>query len=1226
MVSRSMIRKFYLKDESKAYAYYINQFDFNKIDFNSATNVGKKLITEIRHKSKHNIFDAFWQEYSLSSEEGIMLMSLAEAMLRTPDKQNQDALIIDKIDHENWQKHLGQSDSLFVNASSWGLFLTHKFLQLNKEQKKSFKEYLSDFSAKTSQPIIRTAIKKSMEIMGKQFVLGENIDIALKKAQKMTASGWRYSFDMLGEGARSHHDAQYYYQSYLDSMHAIGQLANKDAKVTENYGVSVKISAIYPRFEHSQKQNALPQIIALLTELCLVAKNYNIGLNIDAEEAERLELTLDATEALLKNPDLAGWDGLGVVVQSYQKRCPAVIDWLYEVAKQNNKKIMVRLVKGAYWDSEIKHYQELGEKSYPVWTRKETTDAAYLICAQKLIEYADVFYPQFATHNAATVADVIAMMQGKDIDYEFQCLFGMGEDLHKQIITEYQLPSRIYAPVGTYSHLLSYLIRRLLENSANSSFVHLVGNTDIPIENLLQNPFELVNNFAQIPNEKIVLPPDIYGQGRKNSVGHDLSDDCQLAVIDSNITAPLGLNAHSLTANLTQNEDAQECFAPFDNLLKIGEKAYIQRASIDDVYQAAQNTVVTWAGTNIKKRKEILLKTADMIEENWLDYMNLCIYEAGKTRKDAIAEIREAVDFCRYYALQADKLTAYHQAQGIWVCISPWNFPLAIFIGQIAAALVSGNVVIAKPAEQTSLIAYYTIKKMHTLGVPSGALQLVLGAGDVGAALTELEDLAGVAFTGSTEVAKYIQKALSENSPQAAFIAETGGQNAMIVDSTALPEQVVDDVIASAFQSAGQRCSALRILCVQKDAYANICGLLQGAMKELKFGSPLSLNCDVGPIIDSEAQQNLQKYINEKSSKFLLLYTLKHNEDTQKGSFVAPTLFEITDINQLEKEQFGPILHIYAYERNELDGLIEQIKALGYGLTAGIHSRISYNSEYIAKNLPIGNIYINRNQIGAIVGMQPFGGRGLSGTGPKAGGPHYLKRFAPITNRHQNNTDYLFTASDIRDGNLKRVNTSAWQKSDIAAAIKQWQKKVNILNLPKSQLDIMDNYLHDLATFWVPYFTKNLTLPAITGESNILSLQPRGNIFIDYAQPNFHSLLAIIAVWASTNKLLLNDELPYPWQEFLKTDILPPYEIRRDDASLSEANGVLTCHKNIAQLTKKISWDNKQVIPVYNMANLIYNDNGRISLNMDMIINLTTEKTISTDIARTVGNTELMRL
>ncbi len=644
---RKKIQNFYLIDEDLAYKEIINNQAEAHMDFRQAMEIGQELIVDIRKNAQNNIFDAFWQEYSLSGTEGIMLMGLAEAMLRTPDAHNQDALIKDKISHEAWGQHLGKSSSFFVNASTWGLFLTHKFLQLNPDQKQGFKDHLSELTLKTSQPVIRTAVKKAMEIMGKQFVLGKNIDKALIEAEKMSRKGWRYSFDMLGEGARSQKDARYYYETYKEGIRKIGEASDKNRSVTENQGVSVKISAIYPRFEHKQKQYALEEITQLLLELCLLAKEYNIGLNIDAEEAERLELTLDITKALLEDERLQGWDGLGVVMQSYQKRCPFIIDWLYEEAKKNNKKIMVRLVKGAYWDSEIKHYQELGERAYPVWTRKETTDAAYLLCAQKLIEKADVFFPQFATHNAATAAQIIAMLKGKNIDCEFQRLHGMGEDLHEKIMSEHNIASRIYAPVGTYEHLLSYLIRRLLENSANSSFVHLVSNPDIPTDKLLQNPFEIVQKHEKIANEKIILPSDIFGSERKNSKGYDLSDDRNLALIDKHIQSPLMIKASSLIKeeNHVEENAYQKVYAPFDRKLLVGQKAYINVEKIENIYQSAQKGFEAWQNTSLQYRRELLLKIADMIEENWLDYMNLCLYEAGKTRQDAIAEIREAVDF-----------------------------------------------------------------------------------------------------------------------------------------------------------------------------------------------------------------------------------------------------------------------------------------------------------------------------------------------------------------------------------------------------------------------------------------------------------------------------------------------------------------------------------------------------------------------------------------------------
>ncbi len=1221
---RKNIQAHYLADEKLVFDKISHDFNEASIDFMEAQHMGEQLISHIRKKSQNNIFDAFWQEYSLSGQEGIMLMGLAEAMLRTPDKYNQDALIMDKINHESWGEHLGKSSSFLVNASSWGLFLTHKFLQLNPEQKESFKDRLGEAAVKTSQPIIRTAVKKTMEMMGKQFVLGENINKALKQAQKGSLKGWRYSFDMLGEGARSRKDAQQYYESYKKGIEAIGQISSPAKSAAENQGVSVKISAIYPRFEPQQKGHALLEIVDLLMPLCLLAKKYNIGFNIDAEEAERLELTLDIFKALLQKQELNGWDGLGIVVQSYQKRCPFVIDWLYEEAKKNNKKIMVRLVKGAYWDSEIKHYQELGEIGYPVWTRKETTDAAYLLCAKKLIDKADIFYPQFATHNAATAAQIMAMLKGKNIPCEFQRLHGMGEDLHEKIMSEYHIPSRIYAPVGSYDHLLSYLIRRLLENSANSSFVHLVSNPNIPMDELLQNPFEIVDSHNHLANDKITWPQDIFGESRKNSKGYDLSDERVLEKIDSHIQSPLMLKACSLTAHENENDKPhyQKIYAPFDKALYIGEKAYISASKMEDIYEKAKQSLEGWQNTSVQHRAELLLKTADMIEENWLDYMNLCMYEAGKMRMDAIAEIREAVDFCRYYAMEAQKLKPEQKAGGVWVCISPWNFPLAIFIGQISAALVAGNSVIAKPAEQTSLMAYYTVQKMHELGFPQDALQLVLGEGDVGAALTQLKDLAGVAFTGSTEVAKLIQKSLSQHSPYATLIAETGGQNAMIVDSTALPEQVVDDVIRSSFQSAGQRCSSARILCIQKEAYPAIVELLKGAMMELKMTSPLNLSCDVGPVIDGEAKGNLKAYIEEKSASFKLAYQLPYEAGHDKGHFVAPTLFEIKDLSQLSAEQFGPILHVMAYDISERAELMQKLHSLGYGLTAGIHSRISYLRDEWTKGLNIGNIYVNRNQIGAIVGMQPFGGLGLSGTGPKAGGPHYLPRFTQIKAEPILGLDTLIEGNDFK----AVLSTEPWPKYALSDVITAWQKQSILLDLTGEAKATLDGFIIQLKEAWLPLFQKEEKLPAITGEENILTLQPKGTILVDVGKSNLGNLLAIMAALSAGNQVIVTKPIPQIWRVFLNIDGQLPLVSDKGLKADKAIDGILSTGEKLPFWANEAAKAEGKIISIYNQEFMFYQKNGKLHLNLDMLAHLTTEKTISTDIARTVGNTELMSL
>ncbi len=1230
--NRKIIQDFYLKDENIAFAHIEQQQGQIQRDFAEAEKIGRQFIRGIRQSSQKNMFDAFWQEYSLSGEEGLRLMSLAEAMLRTPDKYNQYALIMDKINHNSWKNHLWKSSSLGVNAASLGLFVTHKFLQLAPEQKNSYIDHIKDLSTKIFYPAIRLGVKQVMVMMGKQFVLAQNIKKAMKYVQKQKKHSWRYSFDMLGEGARSQKDAHSYYQTYLQAIRFIGAQACPDGDIAENHGVSVKISAIYPRFEHKQKEQALPEILALLIPLCLLAKDYNIGLNIDAEEADRLELTLDIVKALLHSKDLKGWNGLGFVVQSYQKRSPFVIDWLYEIAKKNNRKMMIRLVKGAYWDSEIKNYQAIGTQSYPVWTRKETTDAVYLLCAQKLIDKADVFFPQFATHNAATAAQIITMLKGKDVDCEFQRLHGMGEKLHQQIVRDHHMASRVYAPVGSYDHLLSYLIRRLLENSANSSFVHLVSNPDISVEALLQNPFELLKTHPCIANEKIALPPHIYGEQRLNAKGYDLNDDRILTEINHHIKEPLHLSAHSLIAENSHDDEKAalerqdaplDVRAPFNYRLKLGEKSYISLEDIENTYKAAQQGLNDWQQSPLKMRADLLLKTADMIEENWLDYMNLCMYEAGKTRQDAVAEIREAVDFCRYYALQGLKISEENKARGVWVCISPWNFPLAIFIGQITAALMTGNSVIAKPAEQTSLIAYYTVQKMHGLGFPKNVLQLVLGEGNVGAALTKLHGLGGVAFTGSTEVAKRIQKSLSLHSPQAALIAETGGQNVMIIDSTALAEQVVDDVIASSFQSAGQRCSSARILCIQKEVYEPVVTLLKGAMAELKMTSPLNLHCDLSSVIDRRAQQSLQHYVKRNSKMFKLLYQLPLSNEHKRGYYVRPSLLEVRDLYHIKGEQFGPILHVKPFAVEDRAMLVRKIHHLGYGLTTGIHSRITDYQKELSQSLNVGNIYINRNQIGAIVGMQPFGGVGLSGTGPKAGGPSYLGRFTQVSLPKHPDLNYVFKEVGRSEATSKHVRP--WEKDELICAITQWQKQIGYLSLSVEPQATLTQYLKAIKETWIPHFASEQQLPAITGEENILSHHPQGIVTIDNSQNDLGALLAIIAALCTGNKVLTLKPMLQKWYDFLHI---------RDDLPLDYLTDIhnqpmdmfLSSEKYLQKHRQKMAKRKEKVISVYAYDLLFYKQQEAWKLNGDIFAALTFEKTVSCDKARTIGNTDLMQL
>lgn len=957
------------------------------------------LITEVRAKrQKMAGVDALMQEFSLSSEEGVALMCLAEALLRVPDKHTQTLLIRDKLSRGDWKSHVGQGSSLFVNAAAWGLLLTGKMTQPATEQ--SLSSALNRMISKGGEPMIRKGMDYAMRMLGQQFVTGQTIEEALKNGVERESKGYRFSFDMLGEAAMTQLDAERYYQDYINAIHAIGrQSLGRD--VYDSNGISVKLSALHPRYHRNQHARVMKELLPKVKYLYMLAKQYNIGLNIDAEESYRLDISLDLLEAIALDEDLKGFEGIGFVVQAYQKRCPAVLDFIIDLARRSGHRFMIRLVKGAYWDSEIKLAQVDGLDGYPVYTRKVHTDVAYLACAQKLLAATDVIFPQFASHNAYTVAAIRSM--GGDKDFEFQCLHGMGETLYDQVVGEknWGRRVRIYAPVGTHETLLAYLVRRLLENGANSSFVNQIVDETIDIDSLVQNPLSQVAQTGGLPHPAIVLPAAIYGYGRENSRGLDLSNEAQLQQLQDalNQEAQKTHYVTSITAEEVAHHPAQPVLNPANHDEVIGEVAFIKAQAVADVIQDALQAQFEWQGKSAAERAKILRTTADLLEANQNVLLYLAIKEAGKTLLNAVGEIREAVDFCRYYAQQAEEFLPQHaKSRGVMVAISPWNFPLAIFVGQVVAALAAGNVVVAKPAEQTSLIAHAAVTLMLAAGVPDGVVQLVLGAGDVGAALTSDERVEGVLFTGSTEVAQLINRGLAQREDMPLLLAETGGQNAMIVDSTALPEQVVQDVLLSAFDSAGQRCSALRVLCLQEDIADRVVTMLKGGLKEWRIGNPAQLNVDIGPVIDEEAQQRLLAYIDSKRTVATQVTQLSiAPELAAQGTFVPPTILELKHLGDLSQEVFGPVLHVVRFKAHQLDQLIDQINQQNYALTHGIHSRIDGQIEYIASRIEAGNVYVNRNIVGAVVGVQPFGGHHQSGTGPKAGGPFYLQRLS-LTN------------------------------------------------------------------------------------------------------------------------------------------------------------------------------------------------------------------------------------
>jgi RHH-type proline utilization regulon transcriptional repressor/proline dehydrogenase/delta 1-pyrroline-5-carboxylate dehydrogenase len=978
----------------------------------------RELVVEVRRKRRdQGGIDAFMHEFELSSREGVVLMCLAEALLRVPDAETVDRLIKDKLAEADWQAHLGHSDSLFVNASTWALMLTGRVVQLDEADTRDLAGLLRRMVHKSGEPLIRTAVTQAMRILGRQFVMGRTIEAALERARPAEKSGYRHSYDMLGEAARTMADADRYFAAYQEAIGAIGRAAG-ERSVIEAPGISIKLSALHPRYEYTQRGRILAEVVPRVAALAKAAKQMNIGFTVDAEESDRLDLSLDVIEAVSGDPALAGWNGFGVAVQAYLKRGPATLDWFADLARRHERRLMVRLVKGAYWDAEIKLSQERGLDGYPVFTRKVSTDVCYLACVKRLFANPTAFYPQFATHNAHSVAAVLEAA-GDSTDFEFQRLHGMGEAIYDRIVGDGRLglpkgiPCRVYAPVGSHEDLLAYLVRRLLENGANSSFVNRIHDENLPIAEIVADPVAKLGQLERIPHPRIPLPAGLYGEERRNSHGLDLFDPATVTSLDQAMeqAAAGAWRAAPLIGGAARRGRAREILDPADRRRRVGEVAEAGAEEVEQALARARRAAPGWDATPAEERARCLERMADLMEQEHAGLMALCVREAGKTVGDAIAEVREAVDFCRYYAARARTDFAEPQAlpgptgerdeialhgRGVFVCISPWNFPLAIFTGQVSAALAAGNAVIAKPAEQTPLIAAAAVSLLHRAGVPGDVLHLLPGDGPtVGGPLTADERIAGVAFTGSTETARLINRTLAgRDGPIVPLIAETGGQNAMIVDSTALPEQVVHDAVISAFQSAGQRCSALRVLFVQADVADRMLDMLAGAMDELSIGDPGLLATDVGPVIDEEARDMLEGHAKRMTQEGRLIKRCELGPACAHGTFVAPAAFEIDALSRLQREVFGPILHVVRFAGDRLDEVIEAVNATGYGLTLGIHSRIDSTVDYIHKRIRAGNAYVNRNMIGAVVGVQPFGGEGLSGTGPKAGGPRYLHRYA----------------------------------------------------------------------------------------------------------------------------------------------------------------------------------------------------------------------------------------
>ena len=1012
--ARARITAAWLRDETEAVNDLLAQASLPPVEREKVIDRAADLVSRVRVRAKdQSVVESFMRQYDLSSEEGVLLMCVAEALLRIPDKATADKLIRDKLGDANWRKHLGRSESLLVNASTWGLMLTGRLVNLADGTRHDFTGALRRLVARIGEPTIRVAVRQAMRIMGHQFVMGRTIEEALDRCAKKENAPYRYSFDMLGESALTARDAERYQQDYRYAIAALGA-RGPFASHVDAPSISVKLSALFPRYEVAQRERARHALAEKLLELSQLAMQSGIALSVDAEEADRLELSLDIIGDVFAHPTLEGWNGLGIVVQAYAKRTPFVIDWLVETALAAKRRWYVRLVKGAYWDAEIKRAQESGLAGYPVYTRKPNTDVSYLACAGRLFNAgSELIYPQFATHNAHTIAAVHHIAQGRP--YEYQRLHGMGSDLYAEVIgrNNFNVPCRVYAPVGTHEDLLPYLVRRLLENGANTSFVNRVVDESMPVRELVADPCETVRAFDSIAHPRIPLPANLYGELRKNSMGVNFANDNELKALAEAVNAQQGpWLAGPLVPGANSQGATVEVTDPSDRRRKIGSYVTADQATVDKALANAVAAQTDWNNLPVANRAAMLEYAAEQLEARRAEFIALCVREAGKTLPDAIGEIREAADFLRYYATMARRLFAqpeqlpgptgesnqlFLEGRGVFVGISPWNFPLSIFIGQVSAALAAGNTVLAKPAEQTSLIGYLATQLLHEAGVPKDVLQFLPGDGPtVGAALTRDPRVAGVVFTGATETAWAINRALAARNAQiAVLVAETGGQNAMIADSSALPEQIVKDVLASAFQSAGQRCSAARVLYVQEDIADKVITMLAGAMAELKVGDPGQFSTDVGPVIDEEARALLVAHAERMDREATKIAEAPLDPvTTDHGTFFAPRAYEIPSLSTLQHEVFGPVLHLIRFKASELKQVVDQINATGYGLTLGIHSRIDATVDYISRHARVGNCYVNRNQIGAVVGVQPFGGEGLSGTGPKAGGPHYLLRFA----------------------------------------------------------------------------------------------------------------------------------------------------------------------------------------------------------------------------------------
>ena len=1135
--------------------------------------------------------------------------------------------------------------------------MTGKLVNYTDKEKKQQFNLLKRTVGRLGEPVIRNAVRYAMKIMGTQFVMGRTINEALKRAVAQESKGYTYSYDMLGEGARTMNDADRYFDAYIGAIHAIGK-ASKGRGPQKSPGISIKLSAIHPRYEFSHRDRVVSELIPRLKELALLAKSYDIGFTVDAEEADRLDISMDVIEAVFLDSDLDGWNGFGLALQAYQKRAIFVIEWLRDITIRANRQMMVRLVKGAYWDSEVKIAQVECLPDFPVFTRKPSTDVSYQACAKKLLEYRDTIYPQFATHNAYTVATILEIAGDNKSGFEFQRLHGMGESLYNQVVQVEKVACRIYAPVGAHEDLLAYLVRRLLENGANSSFVNNIVDEDIPVESLLSDPVETVKAWQDKYNPQISMPINLYGQERDNAKGIDLTDVDLVTAMKINLDNWYEKNAIT-SDDVPQGSHGVSNPANHDEI--IGYITHVDEQGMQEIVRQASEAFETWSTTDVATRAAVLNKTADLLEANRDEFIALCIKEAGKIPVDGVAEVREAIDFCRYYAVRAQELMTDSNlaSRGVVLCISPWNFPLAIFLGQVAAAIVVGNTVVAKPAEQTSLIALRAIELLVEAGLPPHVVTAVIARGSkVGQTIVPDQRIKVVMFTGSTETGTRIAQDLAaRGGDPVPLIAETGGQNCMIVDSTALPEQVVDDVIASGFQSAGQRCSALRVLFVQEDIADKVISMIKGAMKELHVGNPEFFSTDIGPVIDNKAYSALNSHVTylegvAKQGKATLHYTCDLPDMGDRGHFFfAPRLYEIADLSLLKQEVFGPCVHVIRFKGKDIEQVIEQVNATGFGLTMGIHTRIDQKAEFLASRSRAGNVYVNRNMIGAIVGVQPFGGRGLSGTGPKAGGPMYLTRLVKEKNlviapRFDDEKTATLNTLFAKDSSNKALINSVVERSALVAA--HWQytdvntrisvlrqllahvsRNVIVAGIENSQQTITN--ASSLLIMAEKKLSKPLTLPGPTGESNKLYLESRGVLAIIRDENSsfdfwFMSILAALSAGNTVIALVGESDLAHA---SLVRDALNDIGIVPGIFTIGKLEQVdgIVAHPKLAGaivdnetalthlINDKLAARHGAILPLIN---------GKDPKNLFM--RMVTEKTVSIDTTAAGGNASLMTM